>query len=47
MGNLGGRSVLDVLARTCAAPPADGTRGVTLAHGPGFTTTALTGTWTA
>ncbi|WSK17739.1 hypothetical protein OG717_33375 [Streptomyces celluloflavus] len=46
-GNLGGASVLDVLARTCTTPPADGTRGVMLAYGPGFTTTALTGTWTA
>lgn len=47
VGNLGGASVLDVLARAHAAPPAGGDRGVMLAYGPGFATTALTGTWTA
>ncbi|MFI0156182.1 type III polyketide synthase [Streptomyces lydicus] len=46
VGNLGGISVLDVLARTHTTPPADGDRGLMLAYGPGFTTTALTGTWT-
>ncbi|PBC72303.1 MULTISPECIES: type III polyketide synthase [unclassified Streptomyces] len=45
VGNLGGASVLDVLRRTHDTPPADGDRGVTLAYGPGFATTALTGTW--
>lgn len=46
VGNLGGISVLDVLGRTYATPPADDDRGLILAYGPGFTTTALTGTWT-
>ena len=45
VGNLGGASVLDVLRRTHDTPPADGDRGVMLAYGPGFATTALTGTW--
>ncbi|MFH9426033.1 type III polyketide synthase [Streptomyces sp. NPDC017529] len=45
-GNLGGISVLDVLRRTHDTPPADGDRGLMLAYGPGFTTSALTGTWT-
>nr|WSX25534.1 PhlD [Streptomyces tubercidicus] len=45
VGNLGGSSVLDVLRRTHATPPADGAKGVMLAYGPGFTTAALTGTW--
>ncbi|MFG2532764.1 PhlD [Streptomyces sp. NPDC048516] len=47
VGNLGGISVLDVLARTYASPPANRDKGVMLAYGPGFTTAALTGTWTA
>ncbi|MFJ6608179.1 beta-ketoacyl-[acyl-carrier-protein] synthase family protein [Streptomyces lydicus] len=46
-GNLGGISVLDVLRRTHDTPPADGDRGFALAYGPGFTTTAVTGTWIA
>uniref|UniRef100_UPI0030E3231F type III polyketide synthase n=1 Tax=Streptomyces tubercidicus TaxID=47759 RepID=UPI0030E3231F len=45
VGNLGGASVLDVLRRTHDTPPAGGDRGVMLAYGPGFATTALTGTW--
>ncbi|WP_330479933.1 PhlD (plasmid) [Streptomyces platensis] len=45
VGNLGGSSVLDVLRRTHTTPPADGDTGVVLAYGPGFTTTALAGTW--
>ncbi|MFE1767245.1 PhlD [Streptomyces angustmyceticus] len=45
VGNLGGASVLDVLRRTHDTPPADGDRGLMLAYGPGFATTALTGTW--
>ncbi|MFK8851181.1 type III polyketide synthase [Streptomyces sp. Ac-502] len=45
-GNLGGISVLDVLRRTHENPPADGAAGFMLAYGPGFTTSALTGTWT-
>ncbi|BCK74064.1 polyketide synthase (plasmid) [Streptomyces libani subsp. rufus] len=47
VGNLGGVFVLYGLARTHTTPPADGDRGLVLAYGPGFTTTALTGTWTA
>jgi predicted naringenin-chalcone synthase len=45
VGSLGGASVFDVLRRTHDTPPSDGDRGVMLAYGPGFTTTALTGTW--
>lgn len=47
VGNLGGASALDVLRRTHEAPPGDGDRGIMLAFGPGFTTTALTGTWSS
>lgn len=43
--SLGGIGVLDVLRRTHDTPPADGARGVMVAYGPGFVTTALTGTW--
>ncbi|MFD7778050.1 PhlD [Streptomyces sp. NPDC059753] len=46
-GNLGGVSVLRVLERTHAAPPAAGTKGVAVAYGPGFTTAALHGHWHA
>ncbi|WP_331723416.1 3-oxoacyl-[acyl-carrier-protein] synthase III C-terminal domain-containing protein [Streptomyces atratus] len=46
-GNLGGASVLDVLARTHTTPPAPGAEGLLVAFGPGFTTAALRGTWTA
>ncbi|MEU8893585.1 PhlD [Streptomyces sp. NPDC048442] len=44
-GNLGGVAVLDVLRRTHTEPPADGTRGVLAAFGPGFSAAALRGTW--
>ncbi|WP_371874907.1 hypothetical protein [Streptomyces nigrescens] len=47
VGNLGGSSVLDVLRRTHDTSPADGTPGLMLVYGPEFTTTALTGVWTA
>ncbi|MFJ1827436.1 PhlD [Streptomyces sp. NPDC088178] len=46
-GNLGGVSVLRILERTHTAPPPAGATGVTVAYGPGFTTAALRGTWTA
>ncbi|MDK0525082.1 PhlD [Streptomyces sp. ML-6] len=46
-GNLGGASVLDVLARTHTTPPAPGTEGLLVAFGPGFTTAAIRGTWHA
>ncbi|MGW2845390.1 PhlD [Streptomyces sp. NPDC001274] len=46
-GNLGGVSVLDVLARTHTTPPADDAQGLLVAFGPGFTTAAIRGTWTA
>ncbi|MFE4915857.1 3-oxoacyl-[acyl-carrier-protein] synthase III C-terminal domain-containing protein [Streptomyces sp. NPDC056652] len=44
-GNLGGAAVLDVLARTHTTPPASGTTGVMAAFGPGFTFSAICGTW--
>ncbi|WP_399920869.1 3-oxoacyl-[acyl-carrier-protein] synthase III C-terminal domain-containing protein [Streptomyces kanamyceticus] len=44
-GNMGGVSVFRVLERTHAAPPADGTNGVAVAYGPGFTTAALRCRW--
>ncbi|NJQ07890.1 PhlD [Streptomyces lonarensis] len=40
-GNLGGVAVLDVLSRTLAAPVPPTGPGLLVAHGPGFTTTAL------
>ncbi|MFE6164113.1 PhlD [Streptomyces sp. NPDC056486] len=46
-GNLGGVSVLRVLERAHAAPPADGARGVMVAFGPGFATAALRCHWQA
>lgn len=46
-GNLGGPSVLRVLERTHTEPPLNGAQGVMVAYGPGFTTAALRGTWTA
>ncbi|MBT2439775.1 hypothetical protein J7E93_06490 [Streptomyces sp. ISL-36] len=46
-GNLGGVSVLRVLERTHTDPPPAGAHGVLVAYGPGFTTAALRGTWTA
>jgi predicted naringenin-chalcone synthase len=45
LGNAGSVSVLDVLARTYAAPPAAGTNGLVLGVGPGVTITACTTTW--
>lgn len=47
VGNLGGASAPDVQRRTHEDPPANGARGVIVAFGPGFTTTALTATWVA
>ncbi|MFD0416084.1 PhlD [Streptomyces sp. NPDC127108] len=44
-GNIGGVSVLRVLERTHADPPADGSRGYTIAFGPGFATAALRCRW--
>jgi predicted naringenin-chalcone synthase len=44
-GNLGGVSVLRVLQRTHADPPADGAQTLMVAYGPGFTVSALHGTW--
>lgn len=44
-GNLGGASVLDVLARTHTTPPHDQAVGVMAAFGPGFTLSAIRGTW--
>ncbi|MEI5102483.1 PhlD [Streptomyces sp. PmtG] len=46
-GNLGGVSILRVLERTHTAPPADGTRGYTIAFGPGFTMAVLRCRWHA
>ncbi|MFD4397224.1 3-oxoacyl-[acyl-carrier-protein] synthase III C-terminal domain-containing protein [Kitasatospora sp. NPDC058478] len=46
-GNLGGPSVLRVLERTYATPPADGEQGLLLGFGPGFTTAALRVRWAA
>ncbi|MEU9947060.1 3-oxoacyl-[acyl-carrier-protein] synthase III C-terminal domain-containing protein [Streptomyces sp. NPDC047939] len=44
-GNLGGASVLDILARTHTTPPHDQALGVMAAFGPGFTLSALRGEW--
>lgn len=44
-GNLGGPSVLDILARTHGTPPGHGDLGVAVAFGPGFTMSAIRGTW--
>ncbi|MEU5476806.1 type III polyketide synthase [Streptomyces mirabilis] len=46
-GNLGGVSVLAVLARTHDDPPADGARGLLLGFGPGFAVAAATATWSS
>lgn len=46
-GNLGGVSVLRVLERTHSDPPADGTHALMVAYGPGFSVSALHGTWTS
>lgn len=45
-GNLGGVSVLRVLERTHTEPPADGAQALAVAYGPGFSVSALHGTWT-
>ena len=45
-GNMGGPSLLRVLERTHATPPADGASVFVVAYGPGFTVSALHGTWT-
>ncbi|QLJ06805.1 PhlD (plasmid) [Streptomyces sp. NEAU-sy36] len=45
-GNLGGVSVLRVLERTHSQPPADGAQALMVAYGPGFSVSALHGTWT-
>lgn len=44
-GNLGGVSVLRVLERTHDQAPADGAGALMVAYGPGFTVSALHGTW--
>ncbi|MGV4985753.1 PhlD [Streptomyces sp. NRAIS4] len=44
-GNLGGVSVLRVLERTHARTPADGSTALMVAYGPGFSVSALYGTW--
>ncbi|GGS54580.1 PhlD [Streptomyces cinerochromogenes] len=44
-GNLGGVSVLRVLERTHGLPPADGESALMVAYGPGFSVSALHGTW--
>ncbi|WP_171166342.1 3-oxoacyl-[acyl-carrier-protein] synthase III C-terminal domain-containing protein [Streptomyces sp. I05A-00742] len=46
-GNLGGVSVLDVLARTYEEPPEANARGLLVAFGPGFFTTACHGVWSS
>ncbi|MFJ2766458.1 PhlD [Streptomyces sp. NPDC087300] len=46
-GNLGGVSVLRVLERTHAEPPAAGAHGATVAFGPGFAAAALRCRWHA
>jgi alkylresorcinol/alkylpyrone synthase len=44
-GNISSASVLDVLRRTIAEPPAPGTLGVMLAMGPGFSFELLLLSW--
>lgn len=44
-GNFSSASVLDVLNRTLAAPPSEGSLGVMLAMGPGFTFELLLLSW--
>ncbi|GHJ39238.1 PhlD [Streptomyces sp. TS71-3] len=44
-GNLGGVSVLRVLERTHGDPPAEGAEALMVAYGPGFSVSALHGTW--
>lgn len=45
IGNAGSVSVLDVLARTYAAPPRPGAHGILVGVGPGVTLTACAATW--
>jgi predicted naringenin-chalcone synthase len=45
VGNLGAASVLEVLERTFAKPPAEGAHGLMLAVGPGVSVTAVRGVW--
>ncbi|MEV0524327.1 PhlD [Streptomyces sp. NPDC050439] len=47
LGNVGSASVLDVLERTFAKPPADGDEGLLLALGPGISLIASKITWRA
>jgi alkylresorcinol/alkylpyrone synthase len=44
-GNFSSASVLDVLHRTLATPPRDGSLGVMLAMGPGFSFELLLLSW--
>jgi alkylresorcinol/alkylpyrone synthase len=44
-GNISSASVLDVLSRTIATPPPDGSLGVMLAMGPGFSFELLLLSW--
>lgn len=46
-GNLGGASVLRVLERTYATPPAVGAAGLAIGFGPGFSVSAAKVTWHA
>ncbi|MEU9734189.1 PhlD [Streptomyces sp. NPDC048002] len=45
VGNVGSASVLEVLERTFAKPPADGARGLLLAAGPGVAIMAVKAVW--
>ncbi|SNT34016.1 PhlD [Actinacidiphila glaucinigra] len=45
VGNLGGVAVLDVLARTPTDPPVNGSEGLAVAVGPGFTLSGVRGHW--
>ncbi len=45
VGNIGSVSVLEVLERTFAKPPADGARGLLLAAGPGVALMAVKAVW--
>ncbi|MGW4802979.1 3-oxoacyl-[acyl-carrier-protein] synthase III C-terminal domain-containing protein [Kitasatospora sp. NPDC004272] len=45
VGNLGGASVVDVLARTYRTPPAAGQTGLLIGFGPGFSVSAAKVTW--
>jgi alkylresorcinol/alkylpyrone synthase len=44
-GNMSSASVLDVLRRTIAEPPPEGSLGVMLAMGPGFSFELLLLSW--